>query len=161
MHPQTTYRMRYNVPLYFERKNIKISDIFYLTRQNPHTIITFSSGESIATTIPIKELMLYLPEEDFLNISKGVALRKNQIVHISDEGLYTMTDGAVFQGRKRNLSQHKQIRKALGLNAQNYSEASEDSSLQLFDNCRFLNDMPLAFCIIELVFDAEGHDAHE
>ena len=80
--------MRYNVPLYFERKNIKISDIFYLTRQNPHTIITFSSGESIATTIPIKELMLYLPEEDFLNISKGVVLRKNQIVHISDEGLY-------------------------------------------------------------------------
>ena len=80
--------MRYNVPLYFERKNIKSSDIFYLTRQNPHTIITLSSGESITTTIPIKELMLYLPEEDFLNISKGVVLRKNQIVHISDEGLY-------------------------------------------------------------------------
>ena len=68
-----------------------------------------------------------------------------------------MTDGAVFQGRKRNLSQHKQIRKALGLNAQNYSKVSEDSSLQLFNSCSFLNDMPLAFCIIELVFDAEGH----
>ena len=149
--------MRYNVPLYFERKNIKSSDIFYLTRQNPHTIITLSSGESITTTIPIKELMLYLPEEDFLNISKGIVLRKNQIVHISDEGLYTMTDGAVFQGRKRNLSQHKQIRKELGLNTQNLSDVSEDSSLQLFDNCSFLNDMPLAFCIIELVFDANGH----
>ena len=48
-----------------------------------------------------------------------------------------MTDGAVFQGRKRNLSQHKQIRKALGLNVQNYSEASEDSSLQLFDTKSF------------------------
>jgi len=24
----------------------------------------------------------------------------------------------------------------------------------IFDNCSFLNDMPLAFCIIELVFDA-------
>ena len=149
--------MCYNVPLYFERKNIKISDIFYLTRQNPHTIITFSSGESIATTIPIKELMLYLPEEDFLNISKDVVLRKNQIVHISDKGLYTMTDGAVFQGRKRNLSQHKQIRKELGLNTQDLSDVSEDSSLQLFDHCSFLNDMPLAFCIIELVFDANGH----
>ena len=67
-----------------------------------------------------------------------------------------MTDGAVFQGRKRNLSQHKQIRKALGLNAQNYSKVSEDSSLQLFNSCSFLNDMPLAFCIIELVFDANG-----
>ena len=140
--------MRYNVPLYFERKNIKSSDIFYLTRQNPHTIITLSSGESITTTIPIKELMLYLPEEDFLNISKGVVLRKNQIVHISDEGLYTMTDGAFFQGRKR---------KELGLTTQDLSDVSEDSSLQLFDNCSFLNDMPLAFCIIELVFDADGH----
>lgn len=68
--------MRYNVPLYFERKNIKSSDIFYLTRQNPHTIITLSSGESITTTIPIKELMLYLPEEDFLNISKALFFEK-------------------------------------------------------------------------------------
>jgi len=61
-----------------------------------------------------------------------------------------MTDGAVFQGRKRNLSQHKQIRKSLGLNVQNYSEVSEDSSLQLFDSCSFLNDMPLAlvFCYL-------------
>ena len=68
-----------------------------------------------------------------------------------------MTDGAVFQGRKRNLSQHKQIRKELGLNTQDLSDVSEDSSLQLFDHCSFLNDMPLAFCIIELVFDANGH----
>ena len=142
--------MRYNVPLYFERKNIKSSDIFYLTRQNPHTIITLSSGESITTTIPIKELMLYLPEEDFLNISKGIVLRKNQIVHISDEGLYTMTDGAVFQGRKRNLSQHKQIRKALGLNTQNLSDVSEDSSLQLFDNCSFSMICHLLFVLLSL-----------
>ena len=69
--------MRYNVPLYFERKNIKSSDIFYLTRQNPHTIITLSSGERITTTIPIKELMLYLPEEDFLNISDRKSTRLN------------------------------------------------------------------------------------
>ncbi len=57
-------------------------------------------------------------KKEFSPLSKGVVLRKNQIVHISDEGLYTMTDGAVFQGRKRNLSQHKQIRKSLGLNVQ-------------------------------------------
>lgn len=142
---------------YISNEKISKFQIFFTL---PDRILTQSlrfPRESFATTIPIKELMLYLPEEDFLNISKGVVLRKNQIVHISDEGLYTMTDGAVFQGRKRNLSQHKQIRKALGLNVQNYSEVSEDSSLQLFDSCSFLNDMPLAFCIIELVFDAEGH----
>ena len=142
--------MRYNVPLYFERKNIKSSDIFYLTRQNPHTIITLSSGESITTTIPIKELMLYLPEEDFLNISKGIVLRKNQIVHISDEGLYTMTDGAVFQGRKRNLSQHKQIRKELGLNTQNLSDVSEDSSLQYLITVAFSMICHLLFVLLSL-----------
>ena len=49
------------------------------------------------------------------------------------------------------------LRQELGLNTQNLSDVSEDSSIQLFDHCSFLNDMPLAFCIIELVFDAEGH----
>ena len=39
--------MRYNVPLYFERKNIKSSDIFYLTRQNPHTIITLPREKAL------------------------------------------------------------------------------------------------------------------
>ena len=142
--------MRYNVPLYFKRKNIKSSDIFYLTRQNPHTIITLSSGESITTTIPIKELMLYLPEEDFLNISKGIVLRKNQIVHISDEGLYTMTDGAVFQGRKRNLSQHKQIRKALGLNRRTFRMFQKTAHFNYLITVAFSMICHLLFVLLSL-----------
>lgn len=148
--------MSYNVLRYFEQKKISISDIFYLTRQTPHTIITLSDGQRIATTIPIKEISLYLPKEDFVNISKGIVLRKNQIVHISDEGIYTMTDGSEFQGRKRNLSQHKQIRQALGL-VKNTTAEEKELPLELLDKCSILNDMPLAFCVIELVFDSAGH----
>lgn len=148
--------MSYNVLRYFEQKKISISDIFYLTRQPPHTIITLSDGQRIATTIPIKEISLYLPKEDFVNISKGIVLRKNQIVHISDEGIYTMTDGSEFQGRKRNLSQHKQIRQALGL-VKNTTVEEKELPLELLDKCSILNDMPLAFCVIELVFDSAGH----
>lgn len=148
--------MSYNVLRYFEQKKISISDIFYLTRQPPHTIITLSDGQRIATTIPIKEISLYLPKEDFVNISKGIVLRKNQIVHISDEGIYTMTDGSEFQGRKRNLSQHKQIRQALGL-VKNTTAEEKELPLELLDKCSILNDMPLAFCVIELVFDSAGH----
>ena len=148
--------MSYNVLRYFEQKKISISDIFYLTRQTPHTIITLSDGQRIATTIPIKEISLYLPKEDFVNISKGIVLRKNQIVHISDEGIYTMTDGSEFQGRKRNLSQHKQIRQALGL-VKNTTVEEKELPLELLDKCSILNDMPLAFCVIELVFDSAGH----
>ena len=131
--------MSYNVLRYFEQKKISISNIFYLTRQNSHTIITLSDGQRITTTIPIKEISLYLPKEDFVNISKGIVLRKNQIVHISDEGIYTMTDGSEFQGRKRNLSQHKQIRQALGL-SENTSAEEKELPLELLDKCSILND---------------------
>ena len=148
--------MRYNVPHFFERKNIDISDILYLTRQNPDTKITFFDGKEILTAIPVKEIAIYLPDEEFVNITKGVLLRKSQIVNISDDGLYTMTDGSVFQGRKRNISQHKQLRQALGLSKEQDKKTEKMIPLELLEKCSILNDMPLAFCVIELVFDANG-----
>ena len=148
--------MRYNVLHFFERKNIDISNILYLTRQNPHTKITFFDGKEILTAIPVKEIAIYLPDEEFVNITKGVLLRKSQIVNISDDGLYTMTDGSVFQGRKRNISQHKQLRQALGLSKEQDAKAEKMIPFELLEKCSILNDMPLAFCVIELVFDANG-----
>ena len=148
--------MRYNVLHFFERKNIDISNILYLTRQNPHTKITFFDGKEILTAIPVKEIAIYLPDEEFVNITKGILLRKSQIVNISDDGLYTMTDGSVFQGRKRNISQHKQLRQALGLSKEQDEKAEKIIPLELLEKCSILNDMPLAFCVIELVFDANG-----
>ena len=148
--------MRYNVLHFFERKNIDISNILYLTRQNPLTKITFFDGKEILTAIPVKEIAIYLPDEEFVNITKGVLLRKSQIVNISDDGLYTMTDGSVFQGRKRNISQHKQLRQTLGLSKEQNEKAEKMIPLELLEKCSILNDMPLAFCVIELVFDANG-----
>ena len=148
--------MRYNVLHFFERKNIDISNILYLTRQNPLTKITFFDGKEILTAIPVKEIALYLPDEEFVNITKGILLRKSQIVNISDDGLYAMTDGSVFQGRKRNISQHKQLRQALGLSKEQNEKTEKMIPLELLEKCSILNDMPLAFCVIELVFDANG-----
>ena len=148
--------MRYNVLHFFERKNIDIANILYLTRQNPLTKITFFDGKEILTAIPVKEIAIYLPDEEFVNITKGVLLRKSQIVNISGDGLYTMTDGSVFQGRKRNISQHKQLRQALGLSKEQDAKAEKMVPLELLEKCSILNDMPLAFCVIELVFDANG-----
>ena len=148
--------MRYNVLHFFERKNIDISNILYLTRQNPDTKITFFDGKEILTAIPVKEIAIYLPDEEFVNITKGILLRKSQIVNISDDGLYTMTDGSVFQGRKRNISQHKQLRQALGLSKEQDKKTEKMIPLELLEKCSILNDMPLAFCVIELVFDANG-----
>lgn len=148
--------MRYNVLHFFERKNIDISNILYLTRQNPLTKITFFDGKETLTAIPVKGIAIYLPDEEFVNITKGILLRKSQIVNISDDGLYTMTDGSVFQGRKRNISQHKLLRQALGLSKEQDEKAEKMIPLELLEKCSILNDMPLAFCVIELVFDANG-----
>lgn len=148
--------MRYNVLHFFERKNIDISNILYLTRQNPLTKITFFDGKEILTAIPVKEIAIYLPDEEFVNITKGILLRKSQIINISDDGLYAMTDGSVFQGRKRNISQHKQLRQALGLSKEQNEKTEKMIPLELLEKCSILNDMPLAFCVIELVFDANG-----
>ena len=148
--------MRSNVLHFFERKNIDISNILYLTRQNPLTKITFFDGKEILTAIPVKEIAIYLPDEEFVNITKGILLRKSQIVNISDDGLYAMTDGSVFQGRKRNISQHKQLRQALGLSKEQNEKTEKMIPLELLEKCSILNDMPLDFCVIELVFDANG-----
>ena len=142
--------------MYFIFLNIDIANILYLTRQNPHTKITFFDGKEILTAIPVKEIAIYLPDEEFVNITKGVLLRKSQIVNISGDGLYTMTDGSVFQGRKRNISQHKQLRQALGLSKEQDAKAEKMIPFELLEKCSILNDMPLAFCVIELVFDANG-----
>ena len=101
--------MRYNVPLYFERKDIKISDIFIPDRILTHNHYVFL-GKKPFDYDPDKRTYALLPEKkDFLNISKGVVLRKNQncSYNIRREGLLYKPDGAVFQGRKRNLSQHQ------------------------------------------------------
>ena len=50
--------MNYNIAHYFERKRINISDIIYLTRKTPHTVITLMNGESYSTTAMMKWLLL-------------------------------------------------------------------------------------------------------
>ena len=72
-----------------------------------------------------------------------------------------MIDGRTFQGRKRYLSTHKKLRNELGLKASktlpgNVWEVPQ-VPLKLMEKCRVLDDMPVAYCVIELVFDENGH----
>ncbi len=75
--------------------------------------------------------------------------------------LSTTIDGKTFQGRKRYLSEHKKLRKELGLTASSAQEKSlfgkPAVSLSLLEKCSLLDDMPMAYCVIELVFDEGGH----
>ena len=91
----------------------------------------------------------------FINICKGVTVRKDQIVDISRSGVYTMTDGRTFQGRQRHLTEHMLLRREL----LPIMASAEGNALPmtLLEKCTLMDTFPLAFCVIEMTFDAEGH----
>ena len=144
-----------DIARFFARHQITPDDLLYLTREEQRTALHLTDGAVITTSIPQKEIRAWLGSEMFINICKGVTVRRDQIVDISRSGLYTMTDGQTFQGRQRHLTEHKLLRsELLPLTA-----TAERGALPmpLLEKCSLMDAFPLAFCVIELTFDAAGH----
>ena len=127
-------------------------DILYIVHSEGWSRIHTLDGEVIQTKIPVKHLFEQLPQEDFLSIQKGTLVSRSHVMEISDDGVYTMVDGVQFQGRRRNLAQHKRNRQLLHRPAGNGSGLP----LTLLEKCSILDDAPIAFCVIELVFGESG-----
>ena len=132
----------YDLVRYFQRHNLEADAILYIYRQDGKTVIHSENEADAVSMIPVHEVEAFLPEGAFVSIAKGVVVRRSGIVHISDAGVYTMADGKTFQGRRRYLSEHKRLRRELGLDVPSSQEEFK---------------APLAYCVIELVFDADGH----
>ena len=78
-------------------------------------VLCLDNGEEAKTTAPFYEIEKILPEDEFLVIRKGIAVRKSAIVAIGDDGIYTMMDGRTYKGTTRSLAAHKRIRKTPGI----------------------------------------------
>lgn len=102
-----------DIARFFVRYQIDPENLLYLTREEQRTVLHLLDGSTVTTSIPQKEIRAWLGDEDFINICKGVTVRKDQIVDISRAGVYTMTDGRTFQGRQRHLAEHKLLRQEL------------------------------------------------
>ena len=136
---------------YFQKHGLCAENILYIYRKDRKTVIQRTDGEEFALFIPVHSVLSTLPESEFLNISKGTVVCRSHIVNISNDGIYTMSDGRTFQGRKRSLSSHRRLRAEIGLAEKN------PRPLSMLEKCSLLDDMPLAFCVIELVFNKDGH----
>lgn len=136
---------------YFQKHNLCAENILYIYRKDRKTVIQRTDGEEFALFIPVHSILSALPESEFLSISKGIVVCRSHIVDISKDGVYTMSDGRTFQGRKRGLSSHRRLRTEIGL------AGTKPHPLSMLEKCSLLDDMPLAYCVIELVFNAEGH----
>ena len=136
---------------YFQKHDLCAENILYIYRKDRKTVIQRTDGEEFALFIPVHSILSALPESEFLSISKGIVVCRSYIVDISKDGVYTMSDGRIFQGRKRGLSSHRRLRTEIGL------AGTKPHPLSMLEKCSLLDDMPLAYCVIELVFNAEGH----
>ena len=143
-----------DIARFFVRYQIDPENLLYLTREEQRTVLHLLDGSTVTTSIPQKEIRAWLGDEDFINICKGVTVRKDQIVDISRAGVYTMTDGRTFQGRQRHLAEHKLLRQELMPLS---SERGDEAPKSLLKKCTLMDALPLAFCVIELTFDAAGH----
>lgn len=137
---------------FFKKNSISIGDIKYLTREESKTCIALESGRVVRTFITVKDFFIVLAPYGFISINKGTVVSKKHIDRI--EGCtYYMSDGRILKGRKRTVSAHKHLSQTLRENAVSSIGFSEDirSRFSVLDN------MPVAFCVIELLFNDSGH----
>ena len=139
---------------YFKRNHIEIADILYVYRRGRKTVICTKSGEIASSSIHMQDLLEFLPQEEYLSISRSAFVRRDKIINISHDGVYTMQDGKTLQGRTRYLSTHRRLRKEMHFNV---PQPEALPPISLFEKCNILDDMPIAYCVIELVFDENGH----
>lgn len=139
---------------FFDKNQIRPNQIKYLTHEERKTVVHLLDGRTPASNLPLKELLAALPEGEFLNIQKGVVVAAAQIGAISDLGVYTMSDGRTFQGRRRSLRAHRENRSLLE-NAPAHGAGRTPADF-LVAQCAIFDRCPVAACLIELVLDESG-----
>lgn len=139
---------------WFNKRDLCAENILHLYRRERKTVIHREDGEEFTSFAPLSAFLSLMPEDSFLNINKGVAVNRARIVNIDADGVYTMSDGQTFQGRKRGLSVHRHLRKEMALNALPDAQPQTEP-MAFLKKCTLLDEMPLAYCAIELVFNAE------
>ena len=151
-----------DIERYLKKNNIEVEHIISVYCKNQYIVISMDSGNEYSCSMLLHELKQYLPMDEFVTVRRGTIVRLSAILSISDDGIYTMIDGKTFQGRKRFLSEHKKLRANLQLN-NNYIITKPMKIEQprlpesFLDKCSILDEMQIAYCIIELVFDENGH----
>lgn len=155
---------------YFVKHRILPEQIAYIYRRGPKSIVHLTNGRESETYHPLKALLDDLPEEGFWSINKSVIVAEAQVKSI-DRLMYVMKDGTKFSGRVRSVGEHHRNAKALiQINEEKkccisesqavtatLPEGDADDVAAMLKQFRIFDDMPIAFCIIELTFDRKGH----
>lgn len=124
------------------KNNAEYSQIMYATREGRRTVLHLENGTHLDTFLPIKQLVSEAPAGMLESINKGIVIAPAYVASLRDN-VYTMRDGTVFRGRVRQRAAHMET--PVGTAVQ-----SEWAQYAILD------ELPMAFCVIELVFDERG-----
>lgn len=131
---------------FFDKKGIRFSEVMYLTRDGRKTVIHLVDGSAVETFEPMKSLVEGFPKGAFEGINKGVIVAPGYIDEIVGN-TYHMKDGTTFEGRVRTTKKQRE-------QMMQYTASSQAEEWEQF---AIIDKLPLAFCIIELVFNENGH----
>lgn len=136
---------------FFKKNQIVPKNVLYLVREDGKTVVYLTDGRKVHTFTPLKTVAAGLQGVWTLSVNKGVVVNEAQVVNV-DNGCYTMTDGRVFRGRVRTPGEHSRNKTML-----NRRVPAQQTTEPLVKRFSILDNFPLPFCIVELVFGKEGH----
>ena len=141
-----------NMDNYLRRHGIRWSDIKYILRENGKTVIYLDDGRREETYNTVKSLLDVLPDEEFVCVNKGVVLARKKIVTVSGF-TYTMNDGTEYIGRAHQNGGHMaNIPDVISVSPSDRIVTPE----AIFEMYKAMDNLPIAFCIIELCFNESG-----
>lgn len=134
-----------NEQRFLEKSRIDFSKIMYIKKGERRTEIYMEGGEKIETFHTVKGLLECLSPKEFECVNKGIVIAYKYVESVKDNS-YIMQDGTVFAGRVRATKEQF-------ARATKTEDKKDENSWSEF---AVLDKLPLAFCIIELVFDEKG-----
>jgi hypothetical protein len=138
---------------FFAKHHIEENEIKYIIREDGKTCIHLMDGRIVETYTPLKTILTEVSPEKFINVNKGIALAAGKITSIHDD-IYTMIDGRTFRGRARMPMLYRFEQERRFNTPSQESPVNADTLSQAFS---ILDKMPIAFCVLELLLDTEGH----
>jgi hypothetical protein len=140
------------VQVNYKKTDIPLDEISYINVEGRKTKITLGDGSYYLTNKKMKDIYAVLPEKTFDNINRGIIVAQKYVKSI-EKGTYIMTDGAKFRHRVRSSKipkKHKVLNEEIIAGFNSFPrELLKEAHL-------WIEKMPIAFCIIELIFHRNG-----
>lgn len=133
------------------REELLTSNIMYITYDRKKTMLHLKNRTILPTSMNLNYFVEKLPAGQFLKANKGVIVALDSIIDLKGE-IFTMSDGTLLRGCIRRIGIHKRLLKQYKTRVTPL-ENNGNSDYKVFDQ------MPIACCIFEMCFLAEGYEA--